>query len=75
MHGRGLSLQGGINLVERKQRCPALILGDGASLFSILIHQLIAPPRDIDVLRQHAPIVGTTVVEVFEGEKLVLCNH
>ena len=75
MHGRGLCLQGGVYLVERKQGSPALVLGDGASLFSILIHQLIAPPRDIDVLRLHAPIVGATVVEVFEGEKLVLCNH
>ena len=44
---------------------------DGAALFHVLIHQLVAPPGKEQALRTQVVVVATAEVEVFQCEKLL----
>ena len=63
------------HVLQAEQCLPVAFGIDAATLFRILIHQLVAPPREPQVPGQHLPVVGAAEIQVFEGEQSVLCNH
>ena len=61
-----------VYFAELEQR---FLLAIDASFFCILLHELFAPPRQIQVLRAHLVEVASTEVQFFEREEFLLCGH
>ena len=65
-----------VDVVEGKQQLFLARFGiDGVAGLNVCAYQLVAPPREEQVLGLHVVVVRATEVQVFQCEELVLRFH